>query len=67
MYKSPIENKELNKLYTLLNKINNAMLGSDSQTRREYIHIKKQVIDRIKSKQQQLALQQQEVVKYNND
>jgi hypothetical protein len=58
MYRVNTSNEELNKLYTLLNKVSNAMLGSDPQTRRQYMQIKENVIIKIKTIEQQLALQQ---------
>jgi hypothetical protein len=58
MYRVNTSNEELNKLYTLLNKVSNAMLGSDPQTRRQYMQIKENVIIKIKTIEQQLASQQ---------
>ena len=57
MYRVNTSNEELNKLYTLLNKVSNAMLGSDPQTRRQYMLIKENVIIKIKTIEQQLASQ----------
>lgn len=58
MYRVNTNNEELNKLYALLNKVSNAMLGSDPQTRRQYMQIKENVIIKIKTIEQQLASQQ---------
>jgi hypothetical protein len=55
MYRVNTNNKELTKLYTLLNKVSDAMLGSDPQTRRQYMQIKENVITKIKTIEQQLA------------
>lgn len=41
--------EELKKLYALLNRVSDLILGSDPQMRREYLHIKKQTIEKIKS------------------
>ena len=54
MYRVNTSNAELKKLYTLLNKVSDALLGSDPQTRRQYLHIKQNVIDKIKTNEQQL-------------
>jgi hypothetical protein len=54
MYRVNTNSEELKKLYTLLNKVSDALLGSDPQTRRQYLHIKQNVIDKIKTIEQQL-------------
>lgn len=50
--------EEIRKLYSLLNKISNAMLGSDPQMRKEYQYLKKQVVEKIKTLESELKLQQ---------
>jgi len=54
MYRVNTNNEELKKLYTLLNKVSNALLGSDPQTRRQFLQIKQNIIYKIKTIEQQL-------------
>jgi hypothetical protein len=54
MYRVNTTNKELKNLYTLLNKVSNALLGSDPQTRRQFLQIKQNIIDKIKTIEQKL-------------
>jgi len=49
---------ELRKLYKLLEKVSTLILGSDSQSRKEYMHLKKQIIEKIKSVETELKLNQ---------
>ena len=42
-------NEELRKLYALLDRVSDLILGSDPQMRREYMHVKNQTIKKIKS------------------
>lgn len=39
---------ELRKLYKLLDKVSTLILGSDPQSRKEYTHLRKQIIEKIK-------------------
>ena len=54
MYRVNTNNEELKKLYTLLNKVSNALLGSDPQTRRQFLQIMENIIYKIKTIEQQL-------------
>ena len=54
MYRVNTSNEELKKLYTLLNKVSDALLGSDPQTRRQFLQIKQNVVDKIKTIEQKL-------------
>lgn len=56
MYKVNTNNEELKKLYMLLNKVSDALLGSDPQTRRQYLHVKEKVVEKIKTIEQKLDL-----------
>jgi hypothetical protein len=58
MYRINTNNEELKKLYTLLNKVSNALLGSDPQTRRQFLQIKQNIIYKIKTIEQQLDSRQ---------
>lgn len=52
--------QELTKLYQLLEKVSQAMLGSDHQTRSLFRQIKKEVILRIKNIESELRQTQKE-------
>lgn len=52
--------QELTKLYQLLEKVSQAMLGSDNQTRSLFRQIKKEVISRIKNIESELRQTQKE-------
>jgi len=56
MYKVNTNNEELKSLYILLNKVSDALLGSDPQTRRQYLHVKEKVVEKIKTIEQNLDL-----------
>jgi hypothetical protein len=58
MYRVNTNNKELKNLYTLLNKVSDALLGSDPQTRRQFLQIKQNIIYKIKTIEQQLDSRQ---------
>jgi hypothetical protein len=49
---------DLKKLYKLLDRVSNLILGSDPQSRKEYTHLKKQIIEKIKSIEAELKLNQ---------
>lgn len=48
--------EELKKLYTLLNKVRALILGSDPQSRREYLYLKQQIVKKIKTLETELKL-----------
>jgi hypothetical protein len=48
--------EELKKLYTLLDKVRTLILGSDPQSRKEYLYLKQQIIEKIKSVETELKL-----------
>lgn len=48
--------EELKKLYTLLDRVRNLILGSDPQSRKEYLYLKKQIVEKIKSVETELKL-----------
>ncbi len=47
-------NEELKKLYKILEKISSLILGSDPQSRKEYTHLKKKVVEKIKTLENEL-------------
>ena len=48
--------EELKKLYALLDKVRTLILGSDPQSRKEYLYLKQQIIEKIKSVETELKL-----------